>query len=171
MDLAQHYIRARHTSSLKVDPRTIRSATDILAAVGMAAQDKEHEAALLLWQVCYGGKTGQKLALVETLAREVWAEMLPHGWKGKPRTIAKRVLAYYLHTVCPACDGTGYQFSPEKKIRTDILCPVCGGFGKPILPPDPAFDWLLRQVESMVSTAAGRIMQKLAREIDFKKTT
>lgn len=163
--IAEHYSRARHTSNLKSEPRTRMSAADVLGAAGMAAQS--HADAMLLWSVCYGGKTGQKLALVETLAHQLTGKMLQHGWKGKSRIIAMAVLAYYLHAKCSACDGVGYQIVPDTITRSDDLCPACDGRGKPQKPVNPAFDWLLLYVETLISVAAGRQMAKLAADMDL----
>lgn len=164
--IAEHYTRARHTSNLKSEPRTRMSAADILGAAGMAAQ--EHEAAMMLWSVCYGGKTSQKLALVEVLAGKLAWQMCKEAvWKGRPRYIAQAVLAYYLHSVCGACDGTGYQIILHTITRSDDFCQECNGVGKPKPPNDPAFAWMLKYVETLISIAAGKQMKKLALDMDF----
>jgi hypothetical protein len=61
--ISERYSIARNTSNLKSEPRTVMSASDVIGAAGMAAQ--EHQDALLLWSVMYVGKTSQKMRLVE----------------------------------------------------------------------------------------------------------
>lgn len=163
-NIAEHYSRARHTSNLKSEPRTRMSASDILGASGMAAQ--EHEAAMMLWGIMYGGKTSQKLALVSVLAEKVGAHMAHNRLKGSPRHIAMEVLAYYLHATCPACGGEGHQIVPGTITRADELCPMCDGLGKPLPPAYEAFTWLHQYVSILISKAAGKVMDKIALNMD-----
>ncbi len=135
------------------------SPSDVIGAAGMAAQ--EHEAAMLLWGVCYGGKTGEKLALVEVLSVKLTAYMLRERIKGDPRRISMEVLAYYLLATCQHCQGTGYQIIPGTITRYDDPCPQCQGTGKPQAPAHPGFAWLLHQVEMLISKAAGKVMDKI----------
>ena len=163
--IAEHYAIARHTSNLKSEPRTNMAAADVLMASGMAAQ--KNEAALMLWGIVYGGKTSQKLALVEVLAAKLTAHMAHHRLKGLPRHIAEGVLAYYLHATCTACGGEGHQIVPGTITRADELCPVCGGLGKPQPPVDAAFTWLHDYVAELLSIAAGRVMEKIALNMEL----
>ena len=165
MKISERYSIARNASSLKSEARTCLSASDVLGAAGMAAQ--QHSDALLLWSVVYGGKTSQKMALVEGLSVKVWGHMARNRLKGNPRHIAMEVLAHYLHAKCHACDGVGYQLIPHSIARADDPCDVCHGTGKPSTPQDDAWQWLLRHVEELLSVAAGRTMQKLASDLDF----
>jgi len=160
----ERYVVARHTSNLKSDPRTTHSANDILTAAGMAAQ--EHENAALLWSVVYGGKTSQKIALVDGLAHKLTGHMFRHQLDGDPKKIAMAVIAYHLHAVCPVCSGTRYKMCEHAPIRSDDLCDECDGTGKPRPPQDEAFAWLNRYVEGLISQAAGKIMSKLRLDLD-----
>lgn len=165
MKISERYSIARNASSLKSEPRTCLSASDVLGAAGMAAQ--QHSDALLLWSVVYGGKTAQKMALVEGLANKVAGHMRQSRLRGKSRRIAQEVLAHYLHAKCHACDGVGYQLIPHSIARSDEPCDVCLGTGKPATPNDEAWQWLMRHVEGLLSVAAGSTMSKLANELDF----
>ena len=165
MKISERYSVARNASSLKSEARTSLSASDVLGAAGMAAQ--QHSDALLLWSVVYGGKTSQKMALVEGLSSKLAGYMMRNRLKGNPRHIAMEVLAHYLHAKCHACDGVGYQLIPHSIARADDPCEVCHGTGKPATPQDEAWQWLLRHVEELLSVAAGRTMQKLASDLDF----
>ena len=163
MKIAQRYLMARTTSNLKSEPRSSLSASDVLAGAGMAAQ--QHSDALLLWSVVYGGKTQQKMMLVDGLERKVSEYMMRNRLKGAPRHIAMEVLAYYLHAKCMACDGVGHRIIEGTITREDEPCPVCRGTGKPDAPQDEAWQWLHRYVAELISIAAGRIMQKTSLDL------
>lgn len=163
--IAEAYSRARNTSNLKVAANTRMSSSDVLGAAGMAAQ--EEESAMILWSVVYGGKTSQKMRLVEGLANKLAGHMIRNQMKGSPRQISMEVIAYYLHAKCMACDGVGYQLIPHSIARSDNLCPECDGIGKPRPPSDPAFMWLLKYVETLISIAGGKQMQKLSLSMDL----
>ena len=165
MKISERYSVARNASSLKSEARTCLSASDVLGAAGMAAQ--QHSDAMLLWGVMYGGNTDQTMKLVDGLARKVSIYMMRNRLKGEARDMAMEVLAHYLHAKCAACGGVGYQLIPATISRSDDPCDVCHGTGKPSTPQDDAWQWLLRHVEELLSVAAGRTMQKLASEMDF----
>jgi hypothetical protein len=140
------------------------SASDVIGAAGMAAQ--EHQDALLLWSVMYGGKTSQKMRLVDGLAYKLTDYMMRNRLKGNPRHIAMEVLAYYLHATCDDCDGVGHQIIPYTIVRSDDPCPYCQGTGKPPMPQDEAWQWLHDRVSELLSIAAGKTMQKIDLSID-----
>lgn len=164
-NIAEKYSTARNTSNLKSEPRTAMSASDILISAGMAAQ--QHSDALLLWSVVYGGKTQQKLMLVDGLERKVCEYMLRNRLKGNPRHIAMEVLAYYLHASCKECNGVGYQIVPGTITRSDDPCPYCSGVGKPRPPEGEAWQWLHRYVSMLIAKAAGKMMDKLRVDMDL----
>jgi hypothetical protein len=162
--ISERYSIARNTSNLKSEPRTVMSASDVIGAAGMAAQ--EHQDALLLWSVMYGGKTSQKMRLVDGLAYKLTDYMMRNRLKGNPRHIAMEVLAYYLHATCDDCDGVGHQIIPYTIVRSDDPCPYCQGTGKPPMPQDEAWQWLHDRVSELLSIAAGKTMQKIDLSID-----
>lgn len=157
--ISERYSIARNTSNLKSEPRTRMSASDVIGAAGMAAQ--EHESALLLWSVVYGGKTSQKMKLIDGLEHKLTDHMMRNRLKGNPKRIAMEVIAYYLHAKCSACDGVGYQIIPHSILRSDDPCPECNGTGKPPEPNDDAWMWLYRHVSTLLGIAAGKMMQKI----------
>lgn len=159
MKISERYSIARNTSNLRSITRTVMSASDVIGASGMAAQ--EHDAALLLWSVVYGGKTSKKMRLVDGLANKLTDYMIRNRLKGNPRHIAMEVLAYYLHAKCKACDGVGYQIIPHTIVRSDDPCPECQGTGKPPEPNDEGWRWMHDRVAELLSIAAGRVMQKI----------
>lgn len=163
MKISEHYSRARYATTLKSEPRSTLSASDVLGAAGMAAQ--QHHDALLLWSVFYGGKTRQKLALVEGLERKLCSYMMANRLKGNPSVIAREVVAHYMLAKCSACDGVGFQLIPHSIARSDDPCPECHGTGKPITPQDESWQWLSRYVGELLSIAAGRIMEKISLDL------
>lgn len=163
--IAERYSRARHTGNLRSEPHTLLSDADVLTAAGMAAQS--HADAMLLWSVVYGGKTAQKMQLVDGLERKLCEYMLRNRLKGNPRHIAMEVLAYYLHATCNACQGVGYQIIPETITRSDDPCPECSGTGKPYPPQNDAWQWLHRYVAMLIGKAAGKMMSKIAFNASF----
>ena len=158
-NISERYSIARNTSNLKSEPRTVMSASDVIGAAGMAAQ--EHQDALLLWSVMYGGKTSQKMRLVDGLAYKLTDYMMRNRLKGNPRHIAMEVLAYYLHATCDDCDGVGHQIIPYTIVRSDDPCPYCQGTGKSEMPKDDAWQWLHRYVATLMSIAAGKTLEKI----------
>lgn len=165
MKISERYSIARNASSLKSEARTCLSASDVLGAAGMAAQ--QHSDALLLWSVVYGGKTSQKMALVEGLASKVGGHMMRNRLKGNPRHIAMEVLAHYLHAKCHACECVGYQLIPHSIARADEPCDVCHGTGKPATPQYEAWQWLSNHLMTLLSIAGQKTMTKLSSDMDL----
>ncbi len=158
MHIQERYSVARQASSLKVDPSTSMSATDILGAAGMVAQ--RHEAAMLLWALAFRGKTSTKLALCELLEKRLTGYMLRNRINGKPRNIARAALAWYL-SVCPACSGVGHEIIAETITRSDDLCQACRGTGKLPEPNNEAFHWIAEDLAQLAHHAAGQVMRKI----------
>jgi hypothetical protein len=125
----------------------------------MAAQ--ENEDAMLLWSVCYGGKAGDKSALIDALALKLAKHRDVSGIQCNPVRVAKEVLAFYMVARCEHCGGEGHQIIPGTITRMDEPCAECHGTGKPEQPNGRAFDWLLRHVELLLSVAYGRMLQKI----------
>lgn len=160
MQLAQHYIRSRNTSSLKVEARTSMAAADILTATGWIAQN--HEAAILLWDVAVRGKTGSKLALAELLAEKLTGHMLSAKERGNPQRIAQEVLAWYLHNNCQTCGGEGHEVLLDTSVRSDDLCSHCHGDGKQYqLPEIEEYRWLAAHIAKLQHYASGEAMRRL----------
>lgn len=159
MKISERYATARNTSNLKSEARTTMSAADILGAAGMAAQ--EHSDALLMWSVMYGGKTAQKLELLSGLEARLSRHMDNQRLKGNPRYIAMEVMAHYLYAQCPECGGAGYPVIEGTITRSDDPCGACGGSGKPHPPSGAAWQWLNNYVATLLSIAAGKVMDKI----------
>jgi hypothetical protein len=160
VEIAAHYLRARNTSNLKSELRTTMSAADVLTATGWMAQN--HEAAILLWDVAFRGKTGSKHALIELLAEKLTGHMLSAKEQGSPRRIAQEVLAWHLHNTCKTCGGVGHEIVPETITRSDDLCSHCYGTGKEYqLPEIEAYRWLAAHIAKLQHHAGGEAMRRL----------
>ena len=165
MRIAEQYSIARHTSNLKSEPRTASSASDVIAAAGMAAQD--NATAMMLWEITFRGRTQAKLALVEVLAQDLTVYMLRSRLKGDPRRIAMEVLAWWLHGTCQPCGGRGLQTILGTPVLSDDLCTHCYGSGKLPLPTPEPYRWLHDRMSKLSAIAAGKVMQKLALDMDL----
>lgn len=156
--IAERYSIARNTSNLRSDANSTMSASDVLTASGLAAQD--NEAALLLWEVTFRGKTSSKIALMEMLSHRVTGYMLRHRIKGKPKAIASAALAWYM-SKCDECGGEGHQIIPGTITRSEEPCPACHGTGKLPQPNNDAFQWLVDDLARLASQASRAISKRL----------
>lgn len=165
MKIHEQYTTARAACSLKVEVRTTHAPADVLAAAGMAARTSP--AALALWTATLSGRTGAKKAVVEILASKLAGQMAKARWKGDPRRIASEVVAWYLHGVCKPCSGRGYETIPGTPALSERLCQCCGGTGRIRLPDSDAYAWLSRNMDGLISSAGGKVLQKLVQERDL----
>lgn len=166
--IQEKYTRARNTSNLKSEPRSRQSPADILAAAGMASQDKDNGTAMLLWEVLFRGKTQSKLALVEVLSRDLFFVMRRQKLEGDPRRIAMEVVAWYLHGTCKPCGGLGMEKMPGTPALSGRLCKACHGTKRVPLPRTIAHDWLQDRISKLSAIAGGRVMRKIADDLkDF----
>jgi hypothetical protein len=165
MKIQERYSVARNATSLKVKVETTFAPVDVLAAAGMAANT--HKESLMLWEVTFQGKTSAKLACVEMLAKKVAVAMLRNKWKGDPQRIASEVFAWHLHGTCQPCGGRGYQLILGTPALSDKVCTHCNGSGKVPLPQSDPHAWLKDYMERLISQAGGKVMQKLAFDMDL----
>lgn len=165
--IAQRYLTARNTSNLKLRRAESQdqAAAEVLTAAGMVAQ--EHEAAMMLWEVTFRGKTSAKLALVELLSSKLIGYMIRERLQGDPRQISRAVLAWWLHGICTTCGGVGHELVPETIVRADEPCSACHGTGKLPQPEDAAFRWLADEMGRLQSVAGGKVMRKLAQDMNL----
>jgi hypothetical protein len=165
MKIQERYSVARNTNNLKSAERTTFSASDVIAAAGMTAQ--QHETAMLLWEVTFRGKTSAKMALIELLAGQLTPYMLKSRLKGDPRSIARETLAWWLHGTCQPCGGRGYQLILGTPMLSDKHCKHCEGSGKVALPRGEAYTWLFDRLSKLTAMAGGEVMKKLAHDMDL----
>jgi hypothetical protein len=165
MKIQERYSVARNTSNLKVRTETNFAPVDILAAVGMAGHASGD--AIMLWEVTFHGKTSAKLACVEMLSKRLAAHMIKNRWKGNPSKIAEEVFAWHMHGTCQPCGGRGLQLILGTPALSDNICTHCNGSGKVKLPREDAHTWLRDYMEKLISQAGGKVMQKLAFDMDL----
>ena len=166
MQISERYTTARNTSNLKSSPRTNLSASDVLTAAGMAAQ--EHEDALLLWGIAYQGKSSDVYRLVEVLSKRLDGYMTKANVKGDRRSIAMECIAWHLYGTCQPCGGRGLEMIPGTPMQSDTVCRHCNGSGKVPLPRGDAHTWLTAYMGRINGHAAGKLMDKLALDMDLR---
>lgn len=167
MNIQERYSVARNASNLKMKPSEESNAApvDVLAAVGMASHANEE--AIMLWDITYKGKTSSKMACIEMLSKRLDVQMMRNRWKGDPIRIATQVLSWHLYGACEPCGGRRYQHIKDTPSLSDKLCSSCGGTGKMRLPREDAYAWLQDCIERLISQAGGKVMQKLAIDMDL----
>lgn len=166
--IQEKYTRSRNTSNLKSEPRTRYSSADVLGAAGMAGQEKDNAAAMLLWEVLFRGKTQSKMALVDVLSRDLFFMMRRAKLDGDPKRITMEVVAWYLHGTCKPCGGLGMEKTPGAPSLSGRLCKACHGTKRVPLPRTEAHDWLHDRMSKLSAIAGGRVMRKIADDLkDF----
>ena len=162
MNIQERYSTAKNTSDLTVSTLTNSSASDILAASGMASQEAPE--AMALWESAFSGKAGSKRALVDIMASNLAGKMIKNRWKGDPKKIAQEVIAWYFHGTCQPCGGRKYQLIKGSPVLDETkVCPHCHGTGKVSLPRNDAHQWLSSNIDKLLSSAGGHVAKKLAR--------
>lgn len=170
MRVIERYASAVHATSLKSDPATYMSDTDVLGAMGLAAKYEPLGAALT--RLLEGGGSADAIDALATMifkrARKGDAKMTAIG----ANDMAKAVLAWHRHGTCQPCGGTGYARIVNTPVNGDE-CGRCGGTGK--IPFDRQFDphllplasWASSQIEYSISAAADAAMRKIAPRLDL----
>jgi hypothetical protein len=170
MKILDRYASAIHSTSLKSEPRTIWSDTDVLGAAGYAA--KRYPLGVALARMLSGGGTAD---VIESMSHYVYER----GYKIKcrvtelqARDIAIAVLAWYRHGTCQPCQGTGYRIIPGTPSLGEE-CPACRGAGKfdleKLFRPDwkQLAMWLSGEVERAQAQAGDEAMRMLADRMDL----
>lgn len=159
--IQERYMVARTTSNLAVEFDTTMSASDILAAAGMAGQ--AHGLAIQLWQLEHSPNR-HLLAVIESKLKR-WLEdhMALHKMKGNPRRITRAVLTWHLDGLCRTCNGLGYERIHGTPHLSDVMCPDCFGTGTKKLQTenDQAAHWVYEQIKSLTSSASKAIHRKI----------
>jgi len=166
MKISERYATARNTSNLAMDVQTNMAPFDVLTAAGMAAHASRE--AIMLWEVTFNGKTSAKLACIEMLEKKLVGQMLRNRWKGDARRITQEVFAWHMHGTCQPCAGRGYEMVPGTPHLSDRLCKSCNGTRKVKLPRSDSHEWLNRYIEYLIASAGGKVMQKLASDMDLR---
>jgi DnaJ-class molecular chaperone len=87
--------------------------------------------------------------------------------------MARAVLAWNRHGVCPECNGHGYQVIPGSPSLSDTECKACLGTGKVLLHKQFRKDhqdaalWMQGQIEAVQATAGQAAMRCLAPSLEL----
>lgn len=159
--IQERYMTACTTSSLKVVTRTRYSAADVVAAAGMAGH--KHDLALRLFNLRHRPTVTRMHQLADILAIKLEDYMQAKRQKGKPRAIAKQVLAWWIGGTCKACDGTGKERIAGTPHLSDDTCKACNGEGSIELKTanNEAARWLLGEIKAISDTAEIEIKQRI----------
>jgi len=163
--IQERYSTARNTSNLAMKPETTMAPIDVLTAAGMAAHASRE--AMMLWEVTFQGKTSAKLACIEMLEKKLVGQMLRARWKGDARRIAMEVFAWHMHGTCQPCGGRGFKLILGTPHLSDELCTHCDGSGRVRLPNSDAHHWLKEYMGDLIARAGGKVMRKLANDMDL----
>ena len=151
MRILDRYNTACHARSLKSEPGTTWSDTDVLAAAGIAARVEPLGIALAR-MLSGGGASG----VISILAIEAYERGYRINQRVTPRQagdIAMAVLAWYRHGTCQPCAGTGFKRIVDTPSLGDE-CGHCDGGGR--LPFDKQFIHEHREIAIYLRDEIGR---------------
>lgn len=170
MKILDRYASAVHAKSLKSDPRTAWSDTDVLGAAGYAA--KHQPLGIALARMLSGGGTSSVIEVMTDHVFERSFKVKCRVTELQARDIATAVLSWYRFGTCQPCGGTGYKLIPGTPSLGDE-CPRCRGTGK--IDFDAQFrddwlglaKWLAGEIEKSQAQAGDAAMRALASSMDF----
>ena len=159
--MVERYMVATTTSSLKVIERTSLSATDILAAAGMAGH--KHDLAVQLWALGHSPTRQLVHRIADKLARRLDDYMQHKKLRGRPRLISKQVLHWHVDNVCQECSGLGYERIGGTPHLSDVPCKACHGSGRTTLNTEnnQAALWLADEIKALSSSAETAIRKRI----------
>lgn len=158
--LVERYMVATTTSNMRVIERTTMSASDILAAAGMAGY--EHDLAVQLWSLAHSPTRQMVHRIADKLSRRLDDYMQIKKLRGKPRLISKQVLQWHMNDVCQDCNGLGYERIGGTPHLSDVPCPSCNGLGRIALNTEnnQAALWLADEIKALSTSAEIAILEK-----------
>ena len=161
--IAEKYMTARTTSSLKLKPDTTSSPTDILTVAGMVGG--KHGLAMQLWALMHSPSRNHLESLAQTLAYRLDGYMLAKKIHAREHAlpIAQQVLAWHLWGTCPHCKGRGEGMIEGTPHTNGIPCDHCGGSRKVklVTAHDEAAKWLCQEIEQLTHTAEFAMGKKI----------
>lgn len=163
--IAEKYMSARTTSSLKLKAETTSSPADILTAAGMVGG--RQGLAMQLWSVTHSPSKAHLMSLSQTLAHRLDGYMLSKKIKAREHaaSIAQTVLLWHLYGTCKYCNGTKRERIQGTPHLSDVECPRCNGTGRiPLVTAhDDSAKWLHSEIEQLTVIAEMAMGQKLHR--------
>jgi hypothetical protein len=170
MRVIERYASSVHATSLKSDPSTYMSDTDVLGAMGLAA--KHEPLGVALARLLSGGGAA---SAIDTMAWMAFDRSKKHKFRVtelQAGDIAKAVLAWYRFGTCQPCGGTGFKRIANTPVNGDE-CNHCAGTGK--IPFDrqfaadvlPLAQWLSSEIDRSQAAAGYAAMVALAPKLDL----
>ena len=159
--LAERYMTATTSTSLKVVTESTMSATDILAAAGMAGH--KHDLAVQLWALRHSPTHQNIHRAIEKLLPRLDDYMMHKRLEGRSRRIVFSVMHWHLDKTCASCGGHGKERIGGTPHLSDTPCPACHGTGERKLQTenDEAARWLLDEIKALSSSAEMAIRRKI----------
>jgi hypothetical protein len=191
-NLAERYRSATRSSNLKSEPRSTRSDSDVLSAMGMADRiltqgfrvvDKHGTTepvkpaplAVPLARLL-AGDNGAAREIVLILGERIWRysyEVRIKVTLVQSEDMARACLAWYRDGVCKSCGGHGYELLAGAPMLSERECTHCIGTGrKPFESEFPAdcqqlAKWAVVEMERESGRAATEAMRSLAPRMEL----
>ena len=158
MRILDRYHTAVHATSLKSEPTTTWSDTDVLGAAGLAA--RVEPLGIELARMLAGGGAG---GVISILAKEAYVRshiISKRVTVTQAENIAKAVLAWYRHGTCQPCGGTGFKRIKDTPSLGDE-CSHCEGTGR--IPFEKQFQHEHREIARYLHDEIGTAQSKAGR--------
>lgn len=182
MGVVERYSIALRAKNLRLSDHAT-GAGDIVAAAGMAAVDAPVPMALLrLFESPFNSPEAVQSLTVE-LAKHLCDKAERENFRPRMKwqravMLSGIVLGWYRDSTCRVCGGHGFkvvtgELGEGRAVVGDVPCDECGGSGK--RPFDEMFGiedlyltrWLVCEMDSMLATAAGELMRRLAPRLEL----
>lgn len=175
MRIQDRYASAIRASSLKHDPRSMHSATDVLGAYGLASKEQSLAVAL---ERLLSGDNRQAHEVVRMMSLMVWSRaqvmrVKPKLMRPSAHDMACACLAWYRNGVCRPCGGLGKTLMPGTTVLSAHECQVCKGTGKVLFEQQfkPEWRelaaWLQAEMQRSLASAGPAAMARLAPSLDL----
>ena len=174
MSFAEHYAKAVRAKSLRSEPDTERSPSDLLGAAGLAAKKRPLAMALLR---LFSGDNHASREIVELLGQMVVSRAYVMDGvvlaQVEAADIGRMVLAWHRDGVCRACGGHGFQLIEGAPSLSGNACTSCKGSRKVAFDSQFAMDrlgyarWLRDKIEREQALAGAAAMERLAPRLDL----
>lgn len=170
MRVIERYASAVHATSLKSDPATYLSNTDVLGAMSIASRYEPLGVALA--RLMFAGGTYRSIATMTQMVVNRGYKIKNRVTKLQARELSIAVLAWYRFGACQPCGGTGFKRIAGTPVNGDE-CNHCGGTGK--LPFErqfaadvlPLAQWLSSEIDRNQAAAGYAAMVALAPKLDL----
>ncbi len=170
MKVAEQYTRATNSRNLKV--QEFFCDADKLIAAGWVAGSNDRKALALTLQRWMAGDLRGMHQTVEMMA--CWVNRKQSISQAEALDITRAVCAWWMHRVCPVCDGHGHPLLADAPVLDESKeCPACAGTGVRSLTEGmtkgqaDVAEWLVSTLEAVTPVAFGEMAQRLKTEMTF----